>query len=157
MKDKLIEQQVGEFLDKGYTYRQIKKELNVSLGFISFVLNPDKKQKNREQGKLNYIPHPRPKIIYSLEDKKLMALKRMLKHRYSITYDDYLIIYENQNRCCAICKNELHLGTVNGLYVDHEHSTGKIRGLLCPNCNTALGKFKDSRTILQNAINYLTA
>jgi len=43
----------------------------------------------------------------------------------------------------------------NLLYVDHCHSSGKVRGLLCHHCNTALGKFQDSVEVLSSAIDYL--
>jgi hypothetical protein len=53
---------------------------------------------------------------------------------------------------CAICKVEL---TSNKVHIDHCHSTGKVRGLLCELCNKGLGQFKDNITNLENAINYL--
>lgn len=48
------------------------------------------------------------------------------------------------------------LGTKSGLLVDHNHTTNIVRGLLCNNCNTALGKFKDNMEILTNAISYIS-
>ena len=59
---------------------------------------------------------------------------------------------EKQNHVCAICGNK---DNNKKLAVDHCHTTGVIRGLLCSACNTSLGKFKDSVELLQNAIQYL--
>lgn len=61
------------------------------------------------------------------------------------------------NHQCAICgyKQPDHASRHDKLYVDHNHSNGKVRGLLCMNCNSALGHFKESLTILENAVNYL--
>ncbi len=74
--------------------------------------------------------------------------------RYGVTVQDYDNMYIEQGGCCAICgthqsKLKLRLG------IDHNHETGSIRGLLCNNCNTALGLMKDSIGTLDNAISYL--
>lgn len=58
------------------------------------------------------------------------------------------------NATCAICKKHKSNFT-RALAVDHCHTTGKIRGLLCTNCNRALGNIKDSIDNLKNAIEYL--
>jgi hypothetical protein len=70
-------------------------------------------------------------------------------------------IFNKQNGVCAICfqkerskRKPNHFG-INKLAVDHDHKTGKIRGLLCNCCNTAIGRFNDSIAVLQNAISYL--
>ena len=86
---------------------------------------------------------------------KFSAKKRMLKHRHSIDYDTYLKMYEDQKGKCKICGVDKELGGVSGLFVDHCHSTNKIRGLLCTNCNSGLGKFMDNIELLNNAINYI--
>lgn len=58
-----------------------------------------------------------------------------------------------QTGLCAICKrDETICGTLN---VDHDHSTGKVRGLLCTTCNRGLGEFRDRITDLESAISYL--
>jgi hypothetical protein len=80
----------------------------------------------------------------------------MLKHRYSIDYDTYLKMYEDQKGKCKICGVDKELGGVSGLFVDHCHSTNKIRGLLCTNCNSGLGKFKDNKELFLRAIEYIS-
>jgi hypothetical protein len=72
---------------------------------------------------------------------------------YGITPDEYIKLYESQEGKCAIC-DEVP-STKRGLHTDHCHTSGKVRGLLCHNCNTALGSFKDSISLLNRAVNYL--
>ena len=73
---------------------------------------------------------------------------------FGIGLEDYNIMFANQNGCCAICGK--HQDEMNKkLHVDHCHTTGKIRGLLCINCNLAIGNFFDNITLLKNAIKYL--
>lgn len=64
---------------------------------------------------------------------------------------DYLTIKARQNGKCAICG----IIPLRRLSVDHCHKTGKIRGLLCHYCNTALGMFKDDTEIIEKALVYL--
>ena len=73
-----------------------------------------------------------------------------LKARYGITLDDYYEMYESVDGSCEICKNEFDV-----LAVDHCHESGKVRGLLCKPCNTALGLMKDSQETLFNSQVYL--
>lgn len=73
-----------------------------------------------------------------------------LKDRYGITLEQYNRMLLQQQDQCKICgMNEKRL------FVDHDHVTGKVRGLLCFSCNTALGHFKDSVTFIESALNYL--
>ena len=76
-----------------------------------------------------------------------------LLREYGISHKEYNILVKNQNNLCAICIKE-ELG--KSLAVDHCHKTGKIRGLLCSDCNRAIGMLKDDITILRNAIEYLS-
>jgi hypothetical protein len=76
-----------------------------------------------------------------------------LKSDYNITLDEYNEILIKQNNGCAICGK-----TINGkrnMCVDHDHETGRVRGLLCSHCNWGLGHFKDNIDLLENAIKYL--
>ena len=78
-----------------------------------------------------------------------------IRHRYGLEIEDYVSIWEKQGGKCAICRMEISLGKAANL--DHCHATGKVRGMLCFFCNSALGKFKDNVEILQSAIEYLNA
>lgn len=87
------------------------------------------------------------------ERYKKSARERSIKHRYGITYEDYMSLLKKQENKCAICEG--HQQGKDFFSIDHDHNTGKIRGLLCNNCNRGLGLLKDSSSILENAINYL--
>lgn len=71
------------------------------------------------------------------------------------TPEDYEKAYIAQNGKCAICGCKLDSSRYTRFAGDHDHKTGKLRGLLCTNCNTALGLMKDSPLRLQSAIDYL--
>ena len=79
--------------------------------------------------------------------------------RYGITKLDYEHMLEEQGRVCAIClrddsqvKTRMHMRLV----VDHCHTTGKVRGLLCHRCNQGLGLFDDNPEALLQAVEYLS-
>lgn len=76
-----------------------------------------------------------------------------LKRLYGISLVDYNLMLEDQDYKCAICfKIEID---GRAFSVDHNHQTGKIRGLLCHHCNRGLGQFKESTIIIEQAIKYL--
>lgn len=79
----------------------------------------------------------------------------MLKHKYNITIETYKKLHDAQKGLCAICLNPEQSIHRIFLAVDHDHKTGKIRGLLCDKCNRGLGQFKDNIEILEQAIKYL--
>jgi hypothetical protein len=74
--------------------------------------------------------------------------------RRGITPEQLVDCYERQECCCAICKTEIKL---DASAIDHNHETGEFRGVLCKQCNRALGMFKDSPQILLRAVEYLEA
>lgn len=85
---------------------------------------------------------------------------QMLKRFHGITLLDYKKMLEEQNGLCAICgkeetRRDFRYNNLIDLAVDHDHKTGKVRGLLCSNCNKAIGVFQDNTELLQSAINYL--
>jgi hypothetical protein len=91
--------------------------------------------------------------IQKASDRK-MRWERNLKCTYGIVNADYLSMFESQGGCCAICL--IHQSSFKRkLCVDHDHSTGKVRGLLCHSCNSALGLARDDVNILRAAISYL--
>lgn len=77
-----------------------------------------------------------------------------LLKKYGITIEQYEFIWENQGKCCKICRT-IENSKGKSFAVDHCHVTLKVRGILCDNCNQLLGKAKDDYKILENAIEYL--
>lgn len=77
-----------------------------------------------------------------------------LKYAYGITTEQYHTMLDKQGGACAIC-GTTSPGVKGNFHVDHDHATKTIRGLLCRNCNTALGLLKDSIDIAQAAVAYL--
>lgn len=76
--------------------------------------------------------------------------------RYSLTLEDVKTFWETKN--CQICNYKLSKDfgkSKRHLCFDHNHKTGKFRGILCNNCNSAIGYLNDDIEILKNAINYL--
>lgn len=79
---------------------------------------------------------------------------------YGITREDYNRMLAEQVGKCAICGGDPEGGRASRLpvaafHVDHDHETGKVRGLLCAHCNTGLGKFKDDPARMRAAAGYL--
>ncbi len=77
-----------------------------------------------------------------------------LKCTFGITLVEYNQMFEEQQGCCAICGKH-QASEKRALAVDHDHETGRIRGLLCSGCNQGIGHLKDDITILRKAIAYL--
>lgn len=73
---------------------------------------------------------------------------------YGLSPEDVAVMLARQNRECAICTVEIHDGR-DGFCVDHDHATGRIRGLLCRKCNVMLGMVDDRPEVLASAIRYL--
>lgn len=89
----------------------------------------------------------------SYADKKT----RHLKSRYGLDYEWFTRTLKDQDTSCKICGVGLVLdaNSSNRACVDHNHSTGKVRGILCNHCNRAIGLLKDDVEILKNALSYL--
>lgn len=75
------------------------------------------------------------------------------KQRYSITPEQYYELYEKQQGKCLICGKNMEADKY--LVVDHNKETGEVRGLLCNNCNTGIGMFRENVMALGRAIKYL--
>lgn len=79
----------------------------------------------------------------------------LMEERYGLTKKQIRDQLKQQNHRCAICGNKQKCGKRRRLYIDHDHATGKFRGLLCFSCNSLLGFAKDSIQVLQASIAYL--
>ena len=81
--------------------------------------------------------------------------ERHLQRVYGISTEEYNEMLVNQEGSCAICPTTEPGGKHNVFHVDHCHETGKVRGLLCKNCNIALGLVQDKPDVLGKMITYL--
>lgn len=111
----------------------------------------------RGQYKLDCKPciNKAKRLLYNPTARRIEGLKYL----YNITESVMQQMYEDQKESCAICKTSISLlagKTKKGkAHVDHCHTTGKVRGLLCTKCNTMLGMADDNIATLNKAISYL--
>lgn len=111
------------------------------------------KDKVKIQTRRRYLKH-RTRL---LESSKAWNRNVGKFRRYNLTKEVYDVIFKKQSGCCAICKkpqSEL-TGRIKYLGIDHNHETGKVRGLLCDVCNRGIGYFKDDLKLIIKALNYL--
>ena len=87
---------------------------------------------------------------YRLKNKNKITGRRLLRD-YSLSLSDYNSLLEEQNNVCKVC---LVKPKKRKLFVDHCHSTGEVRGLLCHKCNSALGFLQEDVNIMRNLIEY---
>lgn len=98
-------------------------------------------EKSREYLKLKRKLHPEIIFFYRM------------KHSYGLSREEYEKMVIDQNNSCAICSDSFKEKIKP--FVDHDHVTKKVRGLVCTHCNRGLGAFKDDPTNLSRAIVYL--
>lgn len=94
-----------------------------------------------------YIDANREKVV-----RRAVASNR--KRLYGVTSAAFEALKEAQGHKCAICRN-LFAASTRKVHIDHDHNIGDVRGLLCSNCNTGLGLFRDNTENLNSAIAYL--
>lgn len=87
--------------------------------------------------------------------RKKSSRKERLKRFYGLTVADYEVLILKSGGKCAVCQNPFP--SIKQRHIDHDHVTGKIRGLLCQRCNNALGLLDDSPERLRAAAAYLEA
>ena len=104
-----------------------------------------------------FLNRPETKASKKRVDKKRDAkAKRKLLRRvrkYGLTLRKFFRMISDQCGRCKICGKKLDMG--RHTHIDHCHTTGKVRGILCRGCNLGLGNLKDSVDILEKAIQYL--
>lgn len=107
------------------------------------------------------FPPKAPSELYCSDPCRTEALNdRYLERAYGITLEDYRRMLKEQDSKCKLCGGEGFLMDTERhsvkLVVDHCHKDGHVRGLLCHNCNRALGLLQDDKETLQRAIDYLS-
>ena len=90
-----------------------------------------------------------------LPDFKSLKRNNTLRSNYGITQSDYDALLTQQGGCCAICKSTSSGGRWSTFHVDHDHVTGKVRGLLCHHCNVTLGRMGDNLEGVMKFVAYL--
>jgi hypothetical protein len=95
------------------------------------------------------------RIIRRLSDNSFRIAQNIKQKlsKYNITNEHYISILEKQKKSCSICSNTFE--NERTIFIDHDHSNGNVRGLLCPKCNTILGLANDNINTLLSAVNYL--
>ena len=89
------------------------------------------------------------------KNKRKIAFQR-LEAKYGVNQETYEAMLRDQNNRCAICRTDsTNSPRAKMFYIDHCHSTSKVRGLLCHKCNFAIGNFNDDINLLRSAIDYL--
>ncbi len=111
-----------------------------------------------------FTPKARTQNVCSIECKLQKSVEDKFKG-YGLSLQEYLQMYDSHDGCCHICggagflmrapsKNSIRYHVLP-LCVDHDHGTGKVRGLLCHNCNRAIGLLHDDIGLLNKAVQYL--
>lgn len=90
---------------------------------------------------------------YAANKEKIAARAR--EKKYNITPEGWEAMFLAQDKKCALCGTDTPRGKGNQWHTDHCHFSGKVRGILCQPCNTALGLFGDNSHTLAQAIHYL--
>jgi len=84
---------------------------------------------------------------------KEMSRERYLRTAYGLTTTAFSALLVGQGDACAICRTDSP--NSHGWCVDHDHATGKVRGILCHSCNSGIGALQDSATVIEAALSYL--
>lgn len=114
------------------------------------------REERKAQGKRYYDTHREERKAHSLtyfyaHREELNAYRRF--HKYGLSQGAFNALLETQGRACAICRKTKWNG--NGPHLDHDHTTGKVRGILCSNCNLVLGLIGNNPKIARKIGDYL--
>jgi len=122
-------------------------------------------EKFKAKNKKYWDKHPEMVKVYNDRAKERGPKKRYpesdrayhLKKKYGITVEDYDRMFQEQQYGCAVCGTEHpdYSGRQKFFHVDHDHASGKVRGLLCKNCNIALGHVRDDLDVVLSMAVYL--
>jgi len=136
----------------GKIYFKDKNPLNLRLDNLEMSNSlPSKFDFSSADGNKNYLEESRKAF-------PLLWKERDLQKKFGLSLAEYGEMLVAQNGKCAICQQpetEMRDGKRKSLAVDHDHTTGKVRELLCTACNQMIGKAKEDRNILLSAIQYL--
>lgn len=143
-KNKYTTQWIDKNKDHVWEYRQKHKAIKNAKRRELYATDEKYREKQKEKARKVNRNNPHAKK------------NQHLKGSFGITFEDYQEILAKQKGKCAICGSTTSKAKqAKYLYVDHDHNTGEIRGLLCNNCNFGIGQFKDDVNLLLKAVEYL--
>ena|SRR3990167_45321 len=138
-------------------YYAKNKEICKMNSLEKYHAEPEKRRKTSNEWKKNNSQ----RVSVYRKQYNLNNAQRLIYYRkqvWGLSKENFEALLLAQASACTICKQPETIklnGTTKTLCVDHDHITGKIRGLLCNNCNVALGSLKDDIGLLKQAIIYL--
>lgn len=148
----------NEYYKKNKEKILLKKKEQVCNGYYKSTEYKSRRKIRDEKNKYKYDVVKKAYYIKNRERIREKNKGYQIK-RYGISVEEYELMASNQKNLCLICNNpEISKncsGTISRLAIDHDHITGKVRGLLCKSCNTALGLARDSVDLLEKMIKYL--
>ena len=118
------------------------------------------RRENYQQNKAAYKARSKAWKKANPEKKQFSNRKNFIKRTYGLSWEEYELMYNKHEGRCAVCKIFLQLAPKQddrdqSACIDHNHSTGEIRGLLCRRCNIAIGFFDENTDRMLNAAAYI--
>lgn len=112
--------------------------------------------RKREAGEYEEVKRNRREGMKRWREANLEESRdRHAKWKYGVEHGTYDMLLEQQKGRCKICGTDAPGVRLTRFHIDHSHSTGNIRGLLCEHCNRGLGHFKDIPALLRKAADYI--
>lgn len=137
----------AELFKSGVSYRQIAARYDTPYPTVFWHMKKLGLSGHRNPGRKKTYPG-----LSAVEVARQGNLKQ-----YGISLEDFTALLDFQDGVCAMCSEAAKGGKTasKNLHVDHDHLSGEIRGLLCNNCNSGLGKFRDRCDLLVKGVEYL--
>ena len=143
-----------EYNKRPYVIEKAKKRTESGV-YKEYWNRPEVRERNRARYRTEEYKSKNAERC-GTEEYKMKARWSYIMRNYGLSKEDFESMLEEQQNKCAICGFEFHdEGKSTRPHIDHCHDSGDVRGLLCNNCNTGLGQFKDNPSLLQSAIEYL--
>lgn len=117
--------------------------------------NKDRYRKYQREWRAKNVDHVRKESREYTKESPEKRRESRRKWKYKIDQAAWNTLFDRQGRCCAICKSTTPKHSKLDWATDHDHATGKLRGILCHGCNRGLGAFEDNREALIAAAAYL--
>ena len=145
-----------EYQKRPYVIEKAKKRTESGV-YKEYWNRPEVRERNHARYRTTeYRAEQRKKWDDRSPERKEKYRWSYIMRNYGLAKEDFESMLDGQENKCAICKFEFHDEKQSTRpHIDHCHDSGNIRGLLCNNCNTGLGQFKDNPSLLQSAIRYL--